>query len=71
MGDRALLLGLALGRQDDVGVAAGGVAEHRDRDDEVGGAERLVPARRVGQVADRVGLPEDQPLELAGLERRP
>ena len=68
MGDRALLLGVRLGGQNDVGVAARLVAEHRDRDDEVRGAECPLPALRVGQVADGVGLPEDQARQLAGLQ---
>jgi hypothetical protein len=64
VGDRSLLLRVGLGRQEDVGVVAGSVPEGRDRDDEVGGPEGAMPAGWVGEVADRVGLPEDQTGEL-------
>ena len=65
MGDGALLLGVGLGREDDVGRLRGGVLEGRDREHGAGLVQRLGPARAVGQVADRVGVREDDAVELA------
>ena len=67
VGDRALLLGIRLAGEDDVGVLAHGLGHHAlDRDHGLGGAERLLPQRAVGEEAHRVGVVEPDGRQLAG-----
>ena len=68
MRDGALLLGVELGREDDVGVPGRGVLEHRDREDELRLAERLAPRRPAGEVADGVGVEQERGLQVSGRE---
>ena len=69
MGDGALLLGVALGGQVDVGGLGGGAGEHRDAERELRGADsaRFQPS---GSSKSRTGStsPRISGLELAGLE---
>ena len=65
VGDRALLLGVGLGREDDVGGLGRGVVEAGDRDHGPRLAQRLGPAGAVGQLADRVGAEAGRAVELA------
>ncbi len=69
MGQRPLLLGVALGRQVDVRGAAGFAREQRDVERELRGAERALPALGIVEVADRVDVGEDHGVEITGLER--
>src|SRR5439155_16849616 len=65
VGDRALLLGVGLGRKDDVGVPGRRVLEHGYRDDELRLAERVAPRRPVREVADGVGVEEERRREAS------
>ena len=69
VGHRALLLGVALGGEHDVGAARRLVAEHRAGDHEVGVVERVPPTRAVAAVSDRVRVDEDHRRELVGVEQ--
>ena len=69
VGDGALLLGVRLGRDVDVGGLGGRAVEHRDAEGEVGGGEGGPPALGIVEVADRIDVGEDQGLDLARLER--
>ena len=65
--DRALLLGVGLGGEDDVGELPQPLAEEVGvRDDGLGLLERRAPHAPVGQVAQRVGVHEVQRAEVAG-----
>ena len=65
--DRALLLGVGLGREDHVRVLAEALGEHRGvRDDQPGAMKRALPQGPVGLVADRIGLEQVQRGDLAG-----
>ena len=65
--DRALLLGVGLGREDDVGVLPEPLGEERGvRDDGLRARQRLLPQAPVGQVAQRVDVQQVERLELVG-----
>ena len=64
--DRPVLLGVALGREDEVGVLADAVGEEGGvGDDRVGALERQLPPGAPGQVGDRIGVQEVQHAQLA------
>ena len=66
MHDRALLLGVRLGREDHRRVLAQALGQHRRvRDDQRRALQRTLPQRAVGLVADRVGLQQVQRGQLA------
>ena len=69
VGDGALLLGVRLAGKEHVRLAARGVSEHPDLQDEIGGAQGCAPAIGIGKFADRIDVPKDQRVELLRLER--
>ena len=64
--DRALLLGVGVGGEDDVGVFGQPLGKDaRVGDDHAGLAKRALPQRAVGLIADRVGLEQVQSADVA------